>query len=102
MLENIKGKLGFGCMRLPMNGKEVNKEEFNRMIDMYMEADIKEKTIFLQISFLAGTLKKKKTFCPFLKASLNFAVWSILIFTFSTASTATDTRNIKDATHLRS
>ncbi|MBE6623877.1 MAG: 4Fe-4S dicluster domain-containing protein [Ruminococcaceae bacterium] len=38
MLKNIKGKLGFGCMRLPMNGKEVNKEEFNRMIDMYMEA----------------------------------------------------------------
>lgn len=38
MLKNIKGKLGFGCMRLPMNDKEVNKEEFNRMIDMYMEA----------------------------------------------------------------
>ena len=30
-------KLGFGCMRLPMNGDEVNKEEFNKMIDYYME-----------------------------------------------------------------
>ena len=31
-------KLGFGCMRLPMkdNG-EVNYEEFNKMIDLYMK-----------------------------------------------------------------
>ena len=31
-------KLGFGCMRLPMSGSDVNYEEFNRMIDYYMEA----------------------------------------------------------------
>ena len=32
-------KLGFGCMRLPMreNG-EVDYEEFNKMIDLYMDA----------------------------------------------------------------
>ena len=30
-------KLGFGCMRLPMKGKEVDYDEFNKMIDVYME-----------------------------------------------------------------
>ena len=33
----METKLGFGCMRLPMNGDEVNYEEFNKMIDYYME-----------------------------------------------------------------
>ncbi len=33
----MEKKLGFGCMRLPMNGEEVNYEEFNQMIDYYME-----------------------------------------------------------------
>ena len=30
-------KLGFGCMRLPMNNGKVDYEEFNKMIDYYME-----------------------------------------------------------------
>ena len=30
-------KLGFGCMRLPMNGKKVDYDEFNKMIDYYMD-----------------------------------------------------------------
>ncbi len=34
----LKKNLGFGCMRLPMNGEEVDYEEFNKMIDAYMEA----------------------------------------------------------------
>ena len=29
--------LGFGCMRLPMKEEEVDKDEFNKMIDYYME-----------------------------------------------------------------
>lgn len=29
--------LGFGCMRLPMNGGEVDYEEVNKMVDYYME-----------------------------------------------------------------
>ena len=33
----MEKKLGFGCMRLPMNGGEVNYTEFNKMIDYYME-----------------------------------------------------------------
>lgn len=32
----MEKKLGFGCMRLPMDGTEVNYEEFNKMIDHYM------------------------------------------------------------------
>lgn len=32
-------KLGFGCMRLPMQGNgDVDYEEFNKMIDLYMDA----------------------------------------------------------------
>ncbi len=30
-------KLGFGCMRLPMKGSEVDYDEFNKMIDYYMD-----------------------------------------------------------------
>ena len=30
-------KLGFGCMRLPMKGDQVDYDEFNKMIDYYME-----------------------------------------------------------------
>ena len=32
----MEDKFGFGCMRLPMNGEQVDYEEFNKMIDMYM------------------------------------------------------------------
>ena len=34
--EKIKGSLGFGCMRLKMNGDEVDYEEFSLMIDEYL------------------------------------------------------------------
>lgn len=37
MLKNIKGNFGFGCMRLPMNGEEVNTAEFSKMIDTFFE-----------------------------------------------------------------
>ena len=30
-------KLGFGCMRLPMNNEEVDYVEFSKMIDVYMQ-----------------------------------------------------------------
>ena len=32
----IQGNLGFGCMRLPMNGEEVNYPEFIKMVDAFM------------------------------------------------------------------
>ena len=37
-VENIKKNFGFGCMRLPMNGSEVDTEETCRMVDSFLEA----------------------------------------------------------------
>ncbi len=34
----LRGKLGFGCMRLPMLEGQVNTAEFSRMIDAYLAA----------------------------------------------------------------
>ena len=34
---NIKKNFGFGCMRLPMNGEQVDYEETCKMIDTFME-----------------------------------------------------------------
>ncbi len=36
--EKIKGNFGFGCMRLPMANEEVDRAEFNRMIDAFIDA----------------------------------------------------------------
>lgn len=38
MFEGIKKNFGFGCMRLPMQGDQVDYAEFNRMIDAYLDA----------------------------------------------------------------
>lgn len=37
MFEEVKKNFGFGCMRLPMNGDEVDYDEFDKMIDLYLE-----------------------------------------------------------------
>ena len=37
-MENIKKNFGFGCMRLPMNGSEVDTEATCRMVDAFLEA----------------------------------------------------------------
>lgn len=37
MFEKMKKNFGFGCMRLPMIGEEVDKEQFCSMIDAFME-----------------------------------------------------------------
>lgn len=36
--DKIKGNFGFGCMRLPMIDNDVDKNEFNSMIDAFIEA----------------------------------------------------------------
>ena len=36
MLEKMQGKLGFGCMRLPLKGGNVDTELFSQMVDTYM------------------------------------------------------------------
>ena len=35
--DNIKGNFGFGCMRFPMQDKEVDYAETSKMIDTFME-----------------------------------------------------------------
>lgn len=36
-MEQIKKNFGFGCMRLPMKGGEVDTVEFSRMVDTFLE-----------------------------------------------------------------
>jgi len=36
--DKIKGNLGFGCMRLPMLDEQVDTDEFNRMIDVFIKS----------------------------------------------------------------
>lgn len=36
--EEVKKNFGFGCMRLPMNGEEVNYKEFEEMTDTFLKA----------------------------------------------------------------
>ena len=36
--EKVKKNFGFGCMRLPMKGDEVDYEEFSKMVDTFLEA----------------------------------------------------------------
>ena len=35
--DEVKKNFGFGCMRLPMKGKEVDFEETSKMVDMFLE-----------------------------------------------------------------
>ena len=37
-MENIRKNFGFGCMRLPMNGEEIDVAETCRMVDAFLEA----------------------------------------------------------------
>ena len=37
-MENVKKNFGFGCMRLPMSGDEVNLEETKKMVDAFLDA----------------------------------------------------------------
>ena len=37
-MDKIKKNFGFGCMRLKMNGEDVDYEEFNKMIDTFLDA----------------------------------------------------------------
>lgn len=37
MFDEVKKNFGFGCMRLPMNGGEIDYAEFNKMIDVFIE-----------------------------------------------------------------
>ena len=34
----VKKRFGFGCMRLPMIGEEIDKEQFKQMVDLFIES----------------------------------------------------------------
>lgn len=36
VFDNVKKKLGFGCMRLPMKRKKVDHDETKKMVDLFM------------------------------------------------------------------
>ena len=36
-MERIKKNFGFGCMRLPMLGEEVDLEQTKKMVDLFLE-----------------------------------------------------------------
>ena len=36
--KEVKKRFGFGCMRLPMIGEEVDKEQFKQMVDLFIES----------------------------------------------------------------
>lgn len=38
MFDNVRKKLGFGCMRLPRLGDGIDYEEMNKMVDAFMES----------------------------------------------------------------
>ncbi len=37
MFDKVRKNFGFDCMRLPMQGKEVDYAEFNKMIDAFLD-----------------------------------------------------------------
>lgn len=34
---NVKKNFGFGCMRLPLKGKDIDYENFSKMVDVFLE-----------------------------------------------------------------
>ena len=36
-MDKVKKNFGFGCMRLPMNGEEVDLEQTKKMVDTFIE-----------------------------------------------------------------
>ena len=41
LFDNVKKNFVFGCMRLKMDGDKVDYNEFNKMIDAFMDAGFK-------------------------------------------------------------
>ena len=96
--QEVKKNFGFGCMRLPMQGEEVDYAEFNKMIDVFLDSGFnyfdtahgylngKSETA-LRDCLVARytrdrfTLTNKLTNAYFLKVSCGCAAWITLIFT---------------------
>ena len=56
----VKKNFGFGCMRLPMNGEEVDLAEFSKMIDIPLHASESITTYPTDEIFLKYGARKEK------------------------------------------
>ena len=82
----VKKNLGFGCMRLPMNGKEVDYELTSKMVDYFIQQGFNyfdtahvylngkseialKNSIFLQTNFQHIISINKKKFFLYLKVN---------------------------------
>ena len=103
-MERIKKNFGFGCMRLPMMGEDVDLEQSKKMVDAFLEAGfnyfdtahgyIQGKSELALKECLTSRYprdryiltdkppisRRKRTSGRFSRASLRPAVWIISIF----------------------
>lgn len=105
-MEKIRKNFGFGCMRLPMIGEDVDMEQTKQMVDCFLEQGfnyfdtahgyiqgkselaLKEcltsrypREAYVLTDKLSGSyLKRKRTSARFLRASLQPAAWITLTF----------------------
>ena len=106
-MDKVKKNFGFGCMRLPMNGDQVDIAETTRMVDEFLaqgfnyfdtahgyiggksELALKEcltsryprEAYSLTDKLTDSYFKTRLTSARFLKASWKPAAWTTLIFT---------------------
>ena len=65
----IRGNFGFGCMRLPMNGEEVDHAEFCRMADAFIAAGFNISTRHTAISKANRRRQSQRACHPVIRAS---------------------------------
>ena len=105
-MDRIKKNFGFGCMRLPMSGDEVDKVQMCQMVDAFLEAGFnyfdtahgylqgKSETAlrdcltsryprdrYVLTDKLTGSYFKRQTSAPSFSASWRPAAWSTSIST---------------------
>ena len=123
--ENVKKNFGFGCMRLPMNGEEVDLKEFSQMVDDFIaegfnyfdtaqgyiggksEIAVREgltkrypRDKYILTDKLTGTFfNKEEDIRPFFESQL--AGWIILIFILCMRRTRACLKSSKNAVHMR-
>ena len=95
----VKKNFGFGCMRLPMQGEEVDLAQFSQMVDEYLAAGVylggksepairervakcyRGRAFCWRISFPTRCLRRRKRCGRCSRSSWKAAGWSTLIFT---------------------
>ena len=87
----IKERFGFGCMRLPMIGSEVDKAQFSDMVDAFLaRASLRSVSVSSpatrarafssSISSPTRTFRRRRISVRSLNSSSHGAGWSISIF----------------------